>query len=70
MKETLELQQKTYLERYGSDRTSMLKVSCRDLQALKLVWSAIEREAERYTEEALIRLSQLHEQRLAYLCRH
>jgi hypothetical protein len=44
--------------------------SCRDLKALKLVWSAIEREAERYTEQALIRLAQIHEQRLAYLCNH
>ncbi len=44
--------------------------SCRDLKALKLVWSAIEREAERYTQEMLIRLSEIHQQRQVYLCRH
>ena len=44
--------------------------SCQDLKALKLVWSAIEREAERYTEEAIARLSQIHAQRQSYLCRH
>jgi hypothetical protein len=43
---------------------------CRDLKTLNLVWSAIEREAERYAEETLIRLSEIHEQRQAYLCRH
>ncbi len=43
---------------------------CRDLKALKLVWSAIEREAERYTQEALIRLSEIHQQRQVYLGRH
>jgi uncharacterized protein YneF (UPF0154 family) len=41
--------------------------SCRDFKALKLVWSAIEREAERYTEEAYARLSEIYEQRQAYL---
>jgi hypothetical protein len=44
--------------------------SCRDSKALKLVWSAIEREATRYTEEALTRLSEIHAQRQAYLHPH
>jgi hypothetical protein len=44
--------------------------ACRDWQALKLVWSAIEREATRYTEEAFNRLWQIHAQRQAYLHRH
>jgi hypothetical protein len=39
----------------------------RNLKTLAVVWSAIKREAERYTEEALLRLSQLHEQRQAQL---
>lgn len=52
--------------------------SCRDLKALAVVWSAIKREAERYTEEANAaiapcfanaRLSEIHEQRLAQLYR-
>ena len=44
--------------------------SCQDLKALKLVWSAIKREAERYTQEGIARLSQLHEQRVAQLSGH
>jgi hypothetical protein len=44
--------------------------SCRELKALKLVWSAIEREAERYTEEAYARLYEIHEQRFEQLCHH
>ena len=44
--------------------------SCRDLQALKLIWSAIEQEATRYTEDAIARLCQLHEQRLTQLYHH
>jgi hypothetical protein len=44
--------------------------SCRELKALKLVWSAIEREAERYTEEAYARLYEIYEQRFEQLCHH
>ncbi len=44
--------------------------ACRDSKSLKLVWSAIEREATRYTEEAFNRLSVIHTQRLAYLHCH
>jgi hypothetical protein len=44
--------------------------SCRDLQALKLIWSAIEQEATRYTEDAIARLSEFHEQRLTQLYHH
>jgi hypothetical protein len=44
--------------------------ACRDSKTLKLVWLAIEREAERYTEEAFNRLTEIHAQRLAYLHRH
>jgi hypothetical protein len=44
--------------------------ACRDLKALKLVWSAIEREATRYTEEGFNRLSEIHAQRQAYLHPH
>jgi hypothetical protein len=43
--------------------------SCRDLRTLKVVWSAIEREATRYTEEAIARLFEIHEQQKAHLCR-
>jgi hypothetical protein len=43
---------------------------CCDSKALKLVWSAIHREATRYTQEAFNRLSEIHAQRLAYLHRH
>jgi hypothetical protein len=43
--------------------------SCRNLEALAAVWSAIKQEAGRYTENAIAQLSQLHEQRQAYLCR-
>ncbi|MFB8790815.1 MAG: hypothetical protein U7123_18665 [Potamolinea sp.] len=41
--------------------------SCRDFKALKIVWSAIMREAERYTKEAISRLSGIHEERQAQL---
>ncbi|MBW4545666.1 MAG: hypothetical protein KME25_14635 [Symplocastrum torsivum CPER-KK1] len=44
--------------------------ACQDLKALKLVWSAIEREAKRYIEEAFNRLREIHAQRQAYLHRH
>jgi hypothetical protein len=44
--------------------------ACRNSKSLKLVWSAIEREATRYTQEAFNRLSEIHAQRLAYLLRH
>jgi hypothetical protein len=44
--------------------------ACRDVKTLKLVWSAIEREADRYTEEAFNRLSEIHEQRQEYLRCH
>jgi len=44
--------------------------ACRDGKALKLIWSAIEREADRYTEEAFSRLSEIHAQRQAYLHHH
>jgi len=44
--------------------------ACRDWKALKLVWSAIEREATRYTEQAFNRLWEIHAQRQAYLHRH
>jgi hypothetical protein len=55
---------------------STLMRSCRDLKALHAVWSAINREAARYTEDANAlracfanaRLSQLYEQRQVYLC--
>jgi hypothetical protein len=43
---------------------------CRDLNALEAVWSAILREAQRYTEDALIRLTQLYEQWQRYLSTH
>jgi hypothetical protein len=49
---------------------STLIRSCRDLKALTLVWSAIQQEAQRYTEEAILRLSQLYEQRLTKLCHY
>jgi hypothetical protein len=35
---------------------------CRDLKSLEAVWSAIKREAQRYTEEAFMRLSKLYDQ--------
>jgi hypothetical protein len=57
------------LEQWVAACCTLLR-SCQDLKALKLVWSAIKREAERYTEEAIARLSQLHEQRLAQLSGH
>jgi hypothetical protein len=44
--------------------------ACRDSKSLNLVWSAIQREATRYTEEAFNRLLEIHAQRLAYLHRH
>jgi hypothetical protein len=44
--------------------------ACRDWKALNLVWSAIEREATRYTEEGFNRLTEIHAQRLAYLHPH
>ncbi len=43
--------------------------ACREGNKLNLVWSAIEREATRYTEEAFNRLTEIHSQRLAYLLR-
>jgi hypothetical protein len=43
--------------------------ACRDLKALNLVGSAIEREATRYTEEGFNRLLEIYAQRLAYLHR-
>ena len=43
---------------------------CRDLRTLAVTWSAIKREAERYTVEAIARLSKIHEQRLAQLSGH
>jgi hypothetical protein len=42
----------------------------RATEALKLVWSAIEQEATRYTEEAFNHLSEIHAQRQAYLHHH
>ena len=44
--------------------------ACREARTLKLIWSAIEREATRYTEEAFSRLSEIHAQRLVYLHCH
>jgi hypothetical protein len=44
--------------------------ACREARALKLVWSALEREATRYTEEAFNRLCEIHAQQQAYLLRH
>ena len=41
--------------------------ACRDLKAINLVWSAIEREATRYTEAAFNRLSAIHAQRQTHL---
>ena len=41
--------------------------SCRNLRALKLVWLAIMGEAERYTKEAISKLSEIHEQKQAQL---
>jgi hypothetical protein len=41
---------------------------CRNLKALDTVWSAILREAQRYTKDAIARLTQLYEQRQACLC--
>jgi hypothetical protein len=41
--------------------------SCRDLKGLNLVWSAIEQEATRYTEEAFNRLSEIHARRQTHL---
>ena len=41
--------------------------SCRDVKALKLVWSAIMQEAKRYTEDAIAKLSEIYEQRQARL---
>lgn len=40
---------------------------CRDMKALKAVWSALKKEANRYTEEAIALLYQLCQQRQAYL---
>ncbi|NEO81441.1 hypothetical protein [Moorena sp. SIO4G3] len=36
--------------------------SCRELRALETVWSAIWREAKRYTEEGMTRLSEIYQQ--------
>ncbi|HEY9613681.1 hypothetical protein [Allocoleopsis sp.] len=44
--------------------------ACREAKVLKLVWSAIEREVDRYTKEAFNRLSEIHAQQQAYLRRH
>ncbi|NES84913.1 MAG: hypothetical protein F6K10_27820 [Moorea sp. SIO2B7] len=41
--------------------------SCRDLSSLNLIWSAIKREAKRYTIEALIRLQSIWRERYTYL---
>ena len=57
------------LEQWVSACCTLIR-ACRDSKALKLVWSAIEREATRYTEEAFNRLTEIHAQRLAYLHRH
>lgn len=41
--------------------------SCRELRALETVWSAIWREAKRYTDEGMTRLSEIYQQRKTYL---
>ena len=45
----------------------VLILGCRDIKALKAVWSALKKEANRYTEEAIAQLYQLCQQRQAYL---
>jgi hypothetical protein len=48
---------------------STLIRSCRDLKTLDAVWSAISREGQRYTEDAIARLTKLYKQQQAQLRR-
>ncbi len=57
------------LEQWVAACSTLIR-ACREAKALKLVWSAIEREATRYTEEAFNRLVEIHAQQQAYLLRH
>jgi hypothetical protein len=57
------------LEQWVAACSTLIR-ACREAKALKLVWSAIEREATRYTEEAFSRLTEIHAQQQAYLLRH
>ena len=57
------------LEQWVAAFSTLIR-ACREAKALKLIWSAIEREATRYTEEAFNRLVEIHAQQQAYLRRH
>ncbi len=54
------------LEQWIAAYSTLIR-SCRSLKALNAVWSAIEQETKRYTEDSLAKLSQLHEQRQVLL---
>lgn len=45
----------------------VLILGCQEIKALKAVWSALKKEAKRYTEQAIALLYQLCQQRQAYL---